>query len=116
MALRPVQVNIKAVDPAALGRFWAQALGWQATTRATTYVGPPGDFVWPDPVAVGIDIVAVARPRTAARNRTQPASSRTAAGLAHNHPEASCHRDSLVEMASEARRRVRSTPADLWDE
>ncbi|KUL41959.1 VOC family protein [Actinoplanes awajinensis] len=69
MALRPVQVNVKAVDHAALGRFWAAALGWRAHHGATTYVGPPGDFVWPDPVAVGIDVVAVPEPKGAVKNR-----------------------------------------------
>ena len=29
MALRLVQVNVKARDDAALGRFWAAALGWR---------------------------------------------------------------------------------------
>jgi hypothetical protein len=69
MALRPVMVNIKAVDHAAVGRFWAEALGWSVTSGQTTYVGPPGEFVWPDPVAVGIDVVAVPEPKTAAKNR-----------------------------------------------
>jgi hypothetical protein len=36
MALRPVQVNIKALDHAAVGRFWAEALGWRALSRQTT--------------------------------------------------------------------------------
>lgn len=33
MALRPVQVNIKALDDAALGRFRAEALGWVFPVR-----------------------------------------------------------------------------------
>jgi hypothetical protein len=70
MALRPVQVNIKAVDHAAVGRFWAEALGWSVHSRQTTYVGPGSDFVWPDPVLVGIDVVPVAEPKTATKNRT----------------------------------------------
>ncbi|MFB7787089.1 VOC family protein [Streptomyces vinaceus] len=72
MPLRPAQVNIKALDPAATGRFWAAALGWTAsagTPGVTTYVGPPGPFVWPDPVNVGIDFVAVPEPKTATKNR-----------------------------------------------
>ncbi|CAL9295671.1 VOC family protein [Streptomyces sp. SudanB25_2051] len=62
MALRPVHVIIKAVDAAAVGRFWAEALGWQAfSPGVTTYVGPPGgELVWPDPVFVGVDVVPVA--------------------------------------------------------
>ncbi|MDI6104744.1 VOC family protein [Actinoplanes sp. NEAU-A12] len=69
MALRPVQVNIKALDHAAVGRFWAEALGWSVFSRQTTYAGPGPDFVWPDPVAVGIDVVAVPDPKTTTNNR-----------------------------------------------
>jgi hypothetical protein len=72
MALRPVQVNIKAVDHPAVGRFWAEALGWSVFSGGsgvTTYVGPAGGFVWPDPVAVGVDVVAVPEPKTATKNR-----------------------------------------------
>jgi predicted enzyme related to lactoylglutathione lyase len=70
MAVRPVQVNIKAVDTSAVGRFWAEALGWSAyEPGVTTYVGPAGGFVWPDPVAIGIDVVPVPQPKTAAKNR-----------------------------------------------
>ncbi|MER5854654.1 VOC family protein [Streptomyces sp900105245] len=70
MALRPVQVNIKAVDSSAVGRFWAEALGWSAySPGVTTYVGPAGGPVWPDPVAVGIDVVPVPERKTATKNR-----------------------------------------------
>jgi hypothetical protein len=72
MALRPVQVNIKALDDSAVGRFWAEALGWRVsggTPGVTTYVGPVGAFVWPDPVAVGVDVVRVPEPKAAAKNR-----------------------------------------------
>ncbi|MFD0312763.1 VOC family protein [Streptomyces flavalbus] len=71
MALRPVQVNIKARDAAAIGRFWAEALGWSAYSPGmTTYVGPAGGLVWPDPVALGIDVVPVPDGKTATKNRT----------------------------------------------
>ncbi|MFF6999054.1 VOC family protein [Streptomyces sp. NPDC008313] len=71
MALRPVHVNIKALDPPAIGRFWAEALCWTAySPGVTTYVGPGGGLVWPDPVAVGIDVVPVPEPKTATKNRT----------------------------------------------
>ncbi|MFB6978910.1 VOC family protein [Streptomyces scopuliridis] len=71
MALRPVQVNIKALDASAVGRFWAEALGWSAhSPGVTTYVGPADGLVWPDPVALGIDVVPVPEPRTATKNRT----------------------------------------------
>ncbi len=69
MALRPVQVNIKALDRSAVGRFWAEALGWSVHSGETTYVGPPGGFVWPDPVAVGVDVVTVPEPKTSTKNR-----------------------------------------------
>ncbi|MGW3645409.1 VOC family protein [Streptomyces sp. NPDC000878] len=71
MALRPVQVNIKALDHSAVGRFWAEALGWSAYNPGmTTYVGPVGDFVWPDPGTVGIAVVPVPEPKTTTKNRT----------------------------------------------
>jgi hypothetical protein len=72
MALRPVQVNIKALDDSAVGRFWAEALGWSVFgegSGATTYVAPVGDFVRPDPVAVCVDVVPVPEPKTATKNR-----------------------------------------------
>jgi hypothetical protein len=70
MALRPVQVNVKALDSFAVGRFWAEALGWSAhQPGVTTYVGPFGAFVWPDPVVVGINVVPVPGPRTTTKNR-----------------------------------------------
>jgi predicted enzyme related to lactoylglutathione lyase len=71
MPVRPVHVNIKAVDAAAVGRFWARALGWSVTKEGTvtTYVAPPGEFVWPDPVAVCVDVVTVPQAKPAAKNR-----------------------------------------------
>ncbi|MFC9330373.1 VOC family protein [Kitasatospora sp. NPDC057015] len=70
MALRPVHVIIKALDHSAVGRFWADALGWSAySPGATTYVGPAGGLVWPDPVHVGIDVVPVPEPKTTTKNR-----------------------------------------------
>jgi Glyoxalase-like domain len=66
MALRLVQVNVKAGDDAALGRFWAEALGWGISSEGpgVTNVAPVG-FVWTDPVAaVGVDVVSVPDPET----------------------------------------------------
>jgi hypothetical protein len=65
MATRLVQVNIKARDDSALGRFWAEALGWGVSSEGpgVTNVEPLG-FTWPDPVAVCIDVVAVPDPET----------------------------------------------------
>ncbi|GGO10329.1 hypothetical protein GCM10010116_20750 [Microbispora rosea subsp. aerata] len=63
MALRLVQVNIKARDDAAVGRFWAEALGWGVSSEGpgVTNVEPVG-FHWPDPAAVCIDVVKVPDP------------------------------------------------------
>ena len=60
MALRLVQVNIKAQDDSAVGRFWAETLGWGVSSEGpgVTNVEPVG-FAWPDPVAVCVDVVAV---------------------------------------------------------
>ena len=61
MALRLVQVNVKARDDSALGRFWAEALDWNASSggNGATSVAPAG-FVWTDPDApVCIDVIAV---------------------------------------------------------
>ena len=65
MATRLVQINMKARDDSALGRFWAEALGWGVSSEGpgVTNLEPEG-FVYPDPVAVCIDIVAVPEPKT----------------------------------------------------
>ena len=65
MGLRLVQVNFKARDDSALGRFWADALGWGVSSEGpgVTNVEPVG-FVWPDPVAVCVDVVSVPDPET----------------------------------------------------
>lgn len=71
MALRPVQVNIKALDDAVVGRFWADVLGWGVSSEApgVTNVEPGGGFVWPDASAVCIDVVTVPHAKTATKNR-----------------------------------------------
>ncbi|MFW6693924.1 VOC family protein [Streptomyces sp. MAR4 CNX-425] len=74
MPLRPVQVNIKALDAPAVGRFWAAALGWRLyEPGVTVYVDPAGGSadgpVWPAPAGVGIDVVPVPEPKTATKNR-----------------------------------------------
>jgi hypothetical protein len=65
MAIRLVQVNFKARDDAALGGFWAEALGWGVSSEGpgVTNVEPVG-FVWPDPAAVCVDVVSVPDPET----------------------------------------------------
>ncbi len=66
MGLRLVQTNIKARDDSALGRFWAEALGWSVSSsgNGATSVTPAG-FDWTDPDApVCIDVIAVPDPQT----------------------------------------------------
>ncbi|MDA0563354.1 VOC family protein [Streptomonospora sp. S1-112] len=65
MALRFVQVNIKAADPSRLSRFWAQAVGWEVTadTAEETNIEPAG-FAYPHASALVIDLVTVAEPKT----------------------------------------------------
>ncbi|GIF20865.1 putative enzyme related to lactoylglutathione lyase [Actinoplanes tereljensis] len=60
MALRLVQVNFKARDDEALGRFWAKALGWDISSEGpgVTNVEPAG------PADIGIDVVIVPDPET----------------------------------------------------
>ena len=56
---------MKARDDSALGGFWAAALGWEISSEApgVTNLEPEG-FTYPDPVAVCIDLVASAEPKT----------------------------------------------------
>ncbi|SNR79595.1 VOC family protein [Actinomadura mexicana] len=65
MALRLVQVNFKARDDSALGRFWAEVLGWGMSSEGpgVTNLEPEG-FDWPDPTAVCVDLVTVPDPET----------------------------------------------------
>lgn len=65
MALRLVQVNFKAGNDAALGRFWADALGWGVSSEGPGVTNvEPLDFNWPDPTAVCVDVVTVPDPQT----------------------------------------------------
>jgi hypothetical protein len=56
---------MNARDSSALGRFWADALGWSVTgdKPGETNVEPVG-FVYPDPIAVCIDVLAVPELKT----------------------------------------------------
>ncbi|MFG2721662.1 VOC family protein [Streptomyces sp. NPDC048416] len=65
MTLQLVQVNFKARDDSALGRFWADALGWGASSEGpgVTNLEPVG-FNWPDPSAICVDLVRVPDPET----------------------------------------------------
>ncbi|MFD4524673.1 VOC family protein [Streptomyces sp. NPDC058470] len=70
MALRPVQVNIKAVDNSAVGRFWAEALGWGVSSSEPGVTGvKPAGFDWLDPADLCVDVIAVPEPKTAVKNR-----------------------------------------------
>lgn len=64
MATRLVQINMKARDDSALGGFWAAVLGWEISSEGpgVTNLEPVG-FVYPDPVAVCIDLVVSRNPR-----------------------------------------------------
>ncbi|MEV6978835.1 VOC family protein [Kitasatospora sp. NPDC093806] len=64
MATRLVQINMKAQDDAALGRFWAEALGWGIDSEGpgVTNLEPVG-FAYPDPTAVCIDLIARPEPK-----------------------------------------------------
>ncbi|MFI7608667.1 VOC family protein [Micromonospora sp. NPDC049366] len=65
MVTRLVQINMKARDDSALGGFWAEVLGWEASREGpgVTNLEPEG-FVYPDPVAVCIDLVVSPEPKT----------------------------------------------------
>lgn len=56
---------MKARDDSALGGFWAEALGWSISSEGpgVTNLEPEG-FDYPDPVAVCIDLVLSAEPKT----------------------------------------------------
>jgi predicted enzyme related to lactoylglutathione lyase len=65
MVTRLVQINMKAHDDSALGGFWAKALGWAISSEGpgVTNLEPEG-FVYPDPVAVCIDLIVSTEPKT----------------------------------------------------
>ncbi|MDT0331961.1 VOC family protein [Nocardiopsis lambiniae] len=62
---------MSAQDDSALGGFWAQVLGWDVSSEGpgVTNLEPEG-FVYPDPVAVCLDVVAVPEPKTV-KNRVR---------------------------------------------
>lgn len=65
MATRLVQINMKALDETALGGFWAEVLGWEVSSEGAGVINlEPGGFVYPDPIAVCIDLVASPEPKT----------------------------------------------------
>src|SRR5215211_9419293 len=65
MATRLVQLAMNARDDSAVGRFWAEALGWTISSEEPGVTNlEPGGFTYPDPIAVCIDIIAVPEPKT----------------------------------------------------
>ena len=65
MTLRLVQIAMNARDDSAVGRFWAEALGWGLDSEepGVTNVEPQG-FAYPDPRAIYIDVIRVPEPKT----------------------------------------------------
>ncbi|WP_344528066.1 VOC family protein [Streptomyces albiaxialis] len=65
MPTRLVQIAMKAHDDAALGRFWAETLGWSIETEepGVTNLVPEG-LPYPHPSTVFIDIMRVPDPKT----------------------------------------------------
>ncbi|MBU2665114.1 VOC family protein [Actinoplanes bogorensis] len=98
MGTRLVQITMKAHDDAALGGFWARALGWTMSSEGpgVTTLGPAG-IPYPDPAAVFIDLIASPEPGTG-KNRVH-------LDLATNSPE---HKAELVA-------RLRADGATLID-
>jgi hypothetical protein len=64
MTTRLVQINMKGLDAAALGRFWAEALGWGMNIQDYGTSLEPVGFAYPDPAVVCIDIIARPEPKT----------------------------------------------------
>ncbi len=65
MTLRLVQIAMNARDDSAVGRFWAEALGWGVSSEEPGVTNvEPVDSAYPDPVAVCIDVLAVPEPKT----------------------------------------------------
>jgi len=99
MATRLVQIAMKARDDSALGRFWAEALGWGISSEepGVTNLEPEG-VTYPDPSAIYIDILAVPDPKTV-KNRVHVDLATTSAA----------HQADLVARL----RALGATPADV---
>jgi len=90
---------MKARDDSALGRFWAEVLGWGVDSEepGVTNLEPVG-FVYPDAAAVCIDVVAGPQPKTV-KNRVRIELATTSAA----------HQADLVARLQE----LGATPADV---
>ncbi|MCM1976292.1 VOC family protein [Streptomyces sp. G1] len=99
MATRLVQINMKALDDSALGRFWAEVLGWGIDSEApgVTNLEPVG-FSYPDPSAVCIDLIAHPETKTV-KNRVHLDLATTSAA----------HQAELIERLTG----LGATPADI---
>ncbi|MEU8890574.1 VOC family protein [Streptomyces sp. NPDC048442] len=99
MTTRLVQIHMKAQDDSALGRFWAEALGWGVDSEGpgVTNLEPEG-FVYPHAAAVCIDVVADPQPKTV-KNRVHIDLATTSAA----------HQAELVARLQE----LGATPADV---
>ncbi|MCZ7435579.1 VOC family protein [Micromonospora sp. WMMC241] len=99
MATRLVQINMKARDDAALGGFWAKVLGWGVSSEGPGVTNlEPEDIVYPDPVAVCIDLVVSAEPKVG-KNRVHVDLATTSAA----------HQAELVARLTE----LGATPVDI---
>ncbi len=100
MATRLVQIAMNARDDSALGRFWAEALGWDASVEEPGFVTnlEPVGFAYPDPAAVCIDVITVPEPKTV-KNRVHVDLATTSA--AH-------HADLVARLKN-----LGATPADV---
>ncbi|GAB3923806.1 VOC family protein [Kribbella albertanoniae] len=99
MATRLVQINMKARDDSALGAFWAEVLGWSVSSEGpgVTNLEPEG-FVYPDPVAVVLDLIVSPEPKTV-KNRVH-------LDLATN---SAAHQDEVITRLM----KLGATPADI---
>lgn len=71
MSSRIVQIAMNAQDEITLGRFWAQALGWETSSEEPGVINlEPEGLDYPDPVALCVDVLRVPEPKTA-RNRVR---------------------------------------------
>jgi hypothetical protein len=84
MSTRLVQINMKAKDETALGGFWAEALGWALSSEGPGVANlEPEGFVYPDPVAVVVDLVVSDEPKTAKNRVHVDLAARSAAHQRH---------------------------------